>query len=189
MASQGSHVFQNTSFIRVYDRLHLALHDKEQAERIARHDFLNRDSYMVVEMDPEPEATIFVPSCLSCIHDFCQSVSKKELTSSRHKIVFCTRPDSISVARSVFLIGCHLIMGHNLGHEETFEAFQPVYDALQDVFACPHLSIKSCWHALRHAKTKGWVDFSDSELCPDDEPLFEEYLHYARYMHALKEIS
>ncbi len=179
------HNFQNTSFIRVCGRLHLALHDKDQAEKIAQHDFINRDSYIVVELNPEPDGdqgvtSEFVPSCLSCIHNFCQSVEKQELTSSRHKIIFCTRSDTSSVARSVFLIGCYLIMGHNLGHEETFEAFRPVHDALQDVLACPHLSIKSCWRALHHAKTMGWVDFRDPELCPDDEPLFEEYLHYAR---------
>jgi hypothetical protein len=126
----------------------------------------------------------FSPCSLEEIHEFAMKTWKMERTSKGKNIVFCTDPEPNLVSRSVFLIGCFLIMFHDLDHDQTYEKFTSVHDSLQDQMR-PHLSLLSCWRAVHRSKELGWIDFREvfDEAEEEEEPdsiQMEEYLHYSR---------
>jgi hypothetical protein len=179
--------FSDVSFFHIYDRFYLALHDRDQAEKLAQHEFIV--SYVIVPLhvlDQSSCADCFYPHSLTEIYEFDGIIRKVEIASERQNIVFCSDSRPVSVARSVFLIGCHIMMHHNLKPDEIYKAFEPLHHMLDTFIKEPHWSLQSCWRALDSAKRHRWVDFQQSFKAEsgiaDDEPLIEEYLHYARYI-------
>jgi hypothetical protein len=183
--------FPGRSFLQLFDHFFLSLHDPVQTRKIAKHEFVSNNSFVVVQclvqQDKEggskADPSEFSPCSLEEIHEFAVKTWKLERTSKGKNIVFCTDPEPDHVSKSVFLIGCFLIMFHDLDHDQTFEKFSSVHDLMQEQKQS-HLSILSCWRAVHRSKELGWIDFREvfdhEEEEEPDSIQMEEYLHYSR---------
>ena len=172
------------SSFQIYDQFNLALYEQEYAGKLAKNEF--NSSYLLAPLPnfDGSECPAFLPCSLAEIYEFDKEVQMLSISAGRRSIIFYCAPKSISVTRGAFLIGSHLIMSHDFLPDELYAAFKPIHKMLHCSNFGPHLSLESCWRALYMAKCHGWVDFrnrfrAESEVA-DDEPLIEEYLHYAR---------
>jgi hypothetical protein len=132
---------------------------------------------------------VFHPAFLGDILKFNATVGSLERKKPRMKLVFQAGRDRSIQAQMTFLLGCHMIMSHGVGFEETFLAFQTLYrDSTFNHFGQSGMSevcqsIKSCWRAMCYAKCLSWVDSNSFVNTNDGEDAssiqIDEYLHYA----------
>lgn len=160
-------VLPGRSFIHVHNRLYLALYDAKQAEIMAQHEL--KQNFLVVPIASlkacpihgiKEDSESFNPSSLIEIFKFDEMACTLERKNPQMKLVFCTGAGQSSQIRVAFLIGCHMIMSHGIGFEETHLAFKH-FHVLFERFspADGGVSVQSCWRALSRAKCLNWVDF------------------------------
>jgi SUMO ligase MMS21 Smc5/6 complex component len=108
-------------------------------------------------------------------------VSRRNFDS---RLVFAaTRSKSIQ-RKVAFLLGCHLIMSHDIGVDEVIESFIGVSEIVQEVDET-QVGLLDSWFAVHRAKSISWLNFGetfDSEA--ESNPVtinIEEYIHYARF--------
>ncbi len=93
------------------------------------------------------------------------------------RIVFQAGTDSSTQATIAFLMGCHMMLSHGLGFEETYLAFRRLHSIMEPQSCTgPQISVKSCLRAFCRAKCSEWITFIDK---PGSMHI-DEYLHYAR---------
>ena len=78
--------FPEISFIHILDQYYLALHDRDQAEKLAQHEFIV--SYIIVPLHVLEESSCaadekFCPHSLSEIYEFDGIIRKVEMVSGR----------------------------------------------------------------------------------------------------------
>ena len=177
---------RSVSFFHVHSRLYLALYEKGQAEILAKHEFQNkyiiRSPLSTVWSDAENG---FSPGSLSEVYQFDSSVKEMTRKNPEFRIVFSSGAGSELQVKTAFLIGCHMIMSHGIGFEETFLAFRPLHDKIESLTVSNRgklsVSFKSCLRAVCCAKCMNWVDFRDDLGVGGviGKIPMDEYLHYA----------
>ena len=177
--------------VLVHNRLYLALLGEKQAEIVARN--ILTLNYLVVPLSVSDVADIqstkdnetFEPPCLGDIFKFDEMASALERKHPRMKLVFHTGPNQTTQIGMAFLMGCHLIMSHGVGFEETFLTFRN-FHSISELKAngSADISITSCWRAFCCAKCLAWIEFNKvvCDSVHDDKCIhIDEYMHYARY--------
>jgi hypothetical protein len=130
--------------------------------------------------EPNQDATAFSAPSVEDIFRFDQMACALEARNPTHKIVFQSRLDQHSQAILVFLMGCHMMLSHGLGFEETYLAFGCLHRIMDPG---PQISVKSCLRAFCRAKCSNWITFKGPMTAsPGDNHSIhiEKYLHYAR---------
>ena len=160
------------SFIRVHKRLYLALFEPELAAVMALHE-LKQNFLVVHEASEACNDAAANPTSLITIYRYDQTARAAARQNPGCKLVFCAGAEPAQQARAAFLLGCHLIMSHELTSDRTYLAFQRFHDAFDAVpLAAPApdglssrgvgagaLGVPNCWAALATAKVLGWIDF------------------------------
>jgi hypothetical protein len=126
----------------------------------------------------------FLDLRLEDIYEFDRIACAVEATYPTKRIVVPTGSDSSSRATIAFLMGCHMMLSHGLGFEETYLAFRRLHSIMDPQSSNgPQITVKSCLRAFCRAKCFQWITFQDpSENSPDTQGSIQidEYLHYAR---------
>ena len=173
------------SFAPLNERLYLALYNKEQAERMAKH-FLKGKHLIIAQESSIKDETIkrkFEPSSLEEIYRLDTMMNTVMRRNSEFKVVVSAGTDVKHQVKVVFLLGCHMIMSHGLNSEQTHHLFA----SFEEFFAyeeCGQSHLISSWRAIHQAKSIGWIDFRERFELEQDEPGaidMEEYIHYSRY--------
>ena len=96
------------------------------------------------------------------------------------KLLICTGSEPIQQIRILKLIGCHLILSHEMGFEAACLAFRPFSDLLQD--QCSRsLSFETLLRSVCCAKCLNWINFTTDYIDSNDQGIMmDEYIHYAR---------
>ena len=173
-----------STFLRLHNRLSLALFDKTQAETIAQHELLKR-SYIMVGVDIERKKSACAnesPATLEeifvfdeCFNTFCRKNHEAE-------VVVYTGLELENQIKVVFLLGCHLIMTSDSHVHEVLSLFKAVDNLVGK--EGNGISVRHYWLAFRRAKELQWINFSetfDTHTYGSDCIAMDEYLHYARY--------
>jgi hypothetical protein len=173
----------------VHNRLYLALISPEQAGGIIQDEpsarFLLAPLSSLKKCEIENSAS-FAPSTLAEIYRFDEAARAQQRRHPCMKIVFPTGPHRTAQVKTAFMLGCHMIMSHGCGFEETFLAFKNVGQIFgESDIADNEVSVKSCWRAMCQAKCRNWIDFTMSEFsgrdhCQDSYIDMDEHMHYAR---------
>jgi hypothetical protein len=187
------------SFLHIHNRIYVALLDGEQTEIVSRH--VLTTNYLVVPLEMTDVDRIAVKACqgdlfgahpfhpafLGDILKFNETVSSLERRKPGMKLVFQAGRDENVQVQMAFLLGCHMIMRHGVGFEETHLAFQSLQVLVNESEsgACGDLGIciKSCWRAICYAKCQNWIDLFTAVNTSDGEDKrciqIDEYIHYA----------
>jgi hypothetical protein len=117
------------------------------------------------------------------IYEFDQMACAVEAKYPTQRIVFQTGSDQNAQATISFLMGCHMMLSHGLGFEETYLAFRRLHSIMDPPTRDgPQISVKSCLRAFCRAKCSEWITFKDPVAGSPDKPgtmHIDEYLHYA----------
>ena len=186
---------QSPSFLHVYNRIYLALLHEQHAEIISKS--ILTFNYVIVPLtrcqveveieqsQPGPSDRFHPPS-LGDIFKFDEIASSLQRKHPRMKLVFQAGEDKAIQLKMAFLIGCHMMMRHDCGFEETYLSFkgmQSLFDSKAPESA-DTVSITSCWRAFYCAKRLNWMEFDTvaTETTCDNRCIhMDEYMHYARW--------
>jgi hypothetical protein len=97
-----------------------------------------------------------------------------------NRVLVCTGFDTNRQARTLMLLGCHMVISQGMGFEETFLIFRPMQSTLKT-----HLIGISAFEVLLRAiccaKCLNWINFGlDSNNRPANCVQMDEFIHYAR---------
>ena len=179
----------SSDILHVYNNIYIAFGDIEQVKLTSRSD----ESIMLIPFIPiqrphdsgsAPEDKhLFQPSYLTAIWNFDEKVKGATKHHYGQKLVFCsTVPDMQSCARIAFLLGCHMIMTHGIGFEETYLAIRCILQRIAESSSL-ELAVETSLRAFCSARCLSWIDFSQNKLNKGAEHQsidMEEFVHYAR---------
>jgi hypothetical protein len=182
------------SFISIHNRLLLAAFDERISSAVFRK--LSVLNYVLVPLHQtkvtellqrEPQRRkrdTFIAPNMEDIYDFDEMACAFEAKYPTQKIVFQTGSDHGSQATIALLMGCHMMLRHGLGFEETYLAFRRLHSIIDpQPLNELRISVKSCLRAFCRAKCSEWITFKDPVEGSPDKPgsiNIDEYLHYAR---------
>jgi hypothetical protein len=130
--------------------------------------------------DSSHEAAAFSPPSVEDIFRFDQMACALETKNPTHKIVFQTKLDQHSQATHTFLMGCHMILSHGLGFEETFLAFRRLHSIMDPhPHNTPQISVKSCLRAFCRVKCSNWIIFKGPMAA---SPECSNSIHVEKYL-------
>jgi hypothetical protein len=187
---------RTVSFIRLHRRLYLSLFDPIRTSAVALHE-LNRKFVLVpynlscktavqqaemIEKGQVSLAEIYNFDCLM------RAVARQNPDS---KLIICAGLQPAVRARTVLLLGCHMLMSLGENLETTRRTFVPLSSLPGSPIPEDHpvdndgnmwsgeLTASSCWEALAAAKTNRWIDFDRPFVVGEEILCLEEYLHYS----------
>jgi hypothetical protein len=135
------------------------------------------------------EDEMFAVPDLRDIRDFHETVCALDRKSPTKMLVFQMGTDKACQATLAFLMGCHMMLSHGLGFEETYLSFGRLHSIMDPQSRDgPHISVKSCLRAFCRAKCFEWFMFNEhDDGLPEKHGTMhiDEYLHYARYQQAI----
>ena len=169
-----------------YARLHLALHDKRQAEVIAIHE-LNKKYLLLsfAQLKAQPGIKNVSISALASLETIFQFTSSLH-TFCRHNadvpIVIYSGAQIDCQIHTIFLLGCHLLMIHDCTEEDLLSMFHGTGTDLP--LDGGEFSLRDYWGALATVRDQSWLTFKESFNSPTYDSCIdiEEYLHYARFV-------
>ena len=184
------------SFVYIHNRIYLTLNDEKFSLSVIKSvsdlnfTIVNPHQSNIADMVQENRNTIAVPSelpfvvpSLKDISLFNCKVSDLERVNAAMKTVFQAGSDPTSQATLAFLLGCHMMLSHGLGFEETYLAVSRI-PSIKEPQGCEDscMSVRSCLRAFCRAKCHSWIRFTDpDEACEDTSSIhIDEHLHYAR---------
>ena len=104
---------------------------------------------------------------------------KNLLTKQTKHVLVCPGHGTNIQARTLLLLGGHLIMSQGMGFEETVLAFRPL-NALLQMNLHGVLSFEAMLRAVCCAKCLSWIDFGLEHAKQTDNGIqMDEYVHYA----------
>jgi hypothetical protein len=174
--------------IHIYGRLHLTLHDAEDAAKVALIDSETSNFLVIPKLSNDKKLDEageqgFDPSSLSEIFRFDQMICQIELKYPSQKLVLCAGRSMLLQARAAFLVGCHLIISRGNELEETYMALERLHGVFEKVSWNVGVSVRSCLSSIHTAKKRDWIDFRERfDTLPTKSrsiPI-QEYMHYAR---------
>ena len=188
---------QSVSFIHLHRRLYLSLFDPTCTSAVALHQ-LNRNFVLVpynlgsktslqhakiIERGQVSLAEIYNFDCMM------RAVARQNPES---KIITCAGVHPEVRARTILLLGCHMILSLGVTLDTTHGTFAP----LRSLPGCPipedhpvdsdgnlwseELTATSCWEALASAKANRWIDLDCPFVVGEGVLCVEEYLHYSK---------
>jgi hypothetical protein len=179
-----------SSFVLLRPGMFLALYDKKQAELIGQHE-LNRKRLVLVKgaryektydcNDQIGGAKRSTPACLEEIFMFDKKSNALRRQTAGDVIIFYTGTHARHQSKTIFLLGCHLMMSYNYSAAHVEHILQRLGHSLKSE-GCEFL-MTDYWGAMEVARGHGWVDFRESFDSPFNEcnfSMMDEYLHYAR---------
>jgi hypothetical protein len=86
--------------------------------------------------------------------------------------------DPVTQARSSFLLGCHLIMSHGLGFEETFLSLRPLHALFDQFSQMENISLENSLRAFCCAKCLNWIDF---RISTENDIQIDRFVHDVRW--------
>jgi hypothetical protein len=196
----AEHSAQSVSFIHLHRRLYLSMFDPMRSSIVALHE-LNRKFVIVpYNLGSNPslrqQAEIMEKGQVSLaeIYTFDCMMRAVARQNPNSKLVICAGAHSIVRARTVLLLGCHMILSLGVTLDNTQRTFAP----LRNLPGCPipeetpgddegnmwsgELTAANCWEAVATAKSHRWIDFDRPFAVGAEVLCVEEYLHYAEYV-------
>ena len=186
-------LMQSASFIHLHRRLYLSLFDPNRTFVVALHE-LNRNFVLVpynlgskkllwqVGKDQVSLAEIYNFDCMM------RAVARQNPDA---KLIICGGLRPVILARTILLLGCHMILSLGMAIDTVRSTFAP----LRSLPGCPipedhpvdsdgntwceELTAASCWEALSSAKSHRWIDFDCPFVVGEGVLCIEEYLHYS----------
>jgi hypothetical protein len=192
---------QNKSFFQVHDRLYISLFDASRTSQVAVHELTS--NFLIIPYDKIAKERLVNPILadsdelsIADIHDFDSMMSARARQNAGSKLVVCAGTLPVFRARTVVLLGSHMIISHGLSLETVARAFDPLRDLLQctvledsmrtaieDAVWAEELTASNCWGALSSAMAAGMIDFghpfAPSSDGDSDGVCIEELLHYS----------
>ena len=184
----------STDMLHIHNNLYIALSDMDILHGLPE---LKDGKFMLIPfncvrryqhemVNNLQEIELFQPCYLSAIYCFDEKV--KNISSKkceRCKLVFCaTSSDAKSRVKLAFLLGCHMIMTHGIGFEETHLSIRKIWNKFDDAKLLD-FSVGNALRAFCSAKCLNWIEFSKHSKNPDETHQtidMEEFDHYARWL-------
>jgi hypothetical protein len=175
--------------IHIFGRIHLTLHDADDATKVALIDSETSNFLIVPRLSNEIqqiEERGFGPSSLTEIFKFDEMICHLERKCPHQKLVMCAGRTYNLQARTAFLVGCHLIISQGIELEESYTALERLHGVFDHVSLSNGggLSVRSCLSAIHAAKKRDWIDFQERfDTLPNTTQSIQidEYMHYARW--------
>ena len=187
----------SVSFIRLHRRLYLSLFDPTSTSAVALHE-LNRN-YVLVPYNLESttslrQAEIIEQGQVSLaeIYNFDCMMRAVARQNSDAKLIVCGGLRPAILARTILLLGCHMILSLGVTLDTTRQTFAPLRSLPGRPIPEEHsvdsdgnmwseeLTAASCWEALASAKANRWIDFDCPFIVGEGVLCVEEYLHYSQ---------
>jgi hypothetical protein len=182
------------NFMYVHNRLLMASFDERQTPAIAK--IISSLNYVVAPFaqsrapdnnsldENQLQETFFDPPNIEDVIGFDVMACALEAKCPTQKVVFHSSHDQRAQGTLAFLLGCHMMLSHGLGFEETYLAFRRLHSLMDPQSRDgPQISVKSCLRAFCRAKCSNWIIFKDLAASPSESNLsihIRTYLHYAR---------
>ena len=114
--------------------------------------------------------------------EMARSISRRNPTQ---RLIFSAGSDLISRVHTSFLLGCHLMMSHDVDFDIVYPAFHRMHDILESLRSDDTgSSVFSGMRAIFQARKNCWIEFKETfEIGRTINPNLiakDEYLHYAR---------
>jgi hypothetical protein len=97
-----------------------------------------------------------------------------------HRILVCTGFESCRQAKTLMLLGCHMVLSQGMAFEEAFLIFRPLHSLIQTYYTGIS-AFEILLRAMCCAKCLNWIDFG---LACNSRPKgciqINEFFHYAR---------
>ena len=130
------------------------------------------------------EETGFSPSSLIDIYKFKSMADQVARRNPDSKLVFAAGAAAQEQMRTVFLIGCHLMMSLGIDPEGALKGFEK----FDEFFVCGEgqtVCMMDCWRCFHHAVVIGWIDFGEhfDMNGPNEGAIdIEQFMHYSRFV-------
>ncbi len=108
-------------------------------------------------------------------------IMRSLVQQQEHHVVVCTGVETNRQARTLMLLGCHMVMSQGMAFEETLLSFRPQQSLIQSHFRGV-LAFEVLLRAVCCAKCLNWIDFGldMSESAAESGIQMDEFIHYAR---------
>ena len=126
----SSSTSSKSSFFCAHQRIYIALYDKSQAERIAKHALhvnyviVSDNSDLREKQDFDGEEQDNFLCSLVDVYQFDKMANQTARRNADHKLVFPAGCDARHQLKVVFLIGCHMVLSHGLNEDQTFKVLK-----------------------------------------------------------------
>ncbi len=174
--------------IHIFGRLHLTLHDADDAAKVALLDSETSNFLVVPRLSngEQREEEEFNPASLTEIFQFNEMICRVERKYPSQKLVLCAGRSQLLQAQAAFLVGCHMIMSRGTDLEETYVVLERLHGVFERVSRSNSfgISLRSCLSAVYTAKERHWIDFQERFTSPpatSQSIQMDEYMHYARW--------
>ena len=178
-----------SSFFQVYEQIHVALYDEQQAERMSLHAITGkfimvpRNKSCKENSNSLSDRNGFYPSSLVDIYKFNEMSNQIARRNPDSKLIFLAGSSIEARSTVIFLIGCHMMMSLGMDVANVYQIFKKFDEFFADK-AGSKLHILDRWKAVERAANVGWIDFEERFNCEneyDDGTIdMEEFIHYAR---------
>ena len=180
----GSVVGSCRRLIHIHGRVYLTFYGEEDALQVAQHETSNYIVIPPLTLGENKKSNLTPPS-LSEIYKFDEMVQNAARKHPSKKLIFSSGSNLLIRVRTAFLIGCHLIVSHDLDFTSVYRAFDkmhPLFDAANPNNGTGS-SVSSSLRAIFRTKEHNWIDFKETFDIGPGSPTsiaMDEYLHYAR---------
>ncbi len=165
--------------------------------------FMELNSRLLVTLSSEERAHKFA-SCLECRiiepHSECSLIETVEnsipfsleevfrlditlgclIQRQARRVLVCTGFESNRQARTLMLLGCHMVLSQGMAFEEAFLIFRPLHSLIQTHFKGIS-AFENLLRAMCCAKCLNWIDFGVAcNNKPESCIQMDEFIHYAR---------
>lgn len=150
-------------WINLHSRIHVML-EADDAVGAADDKFFVDSSHAWEEIEKlqvKATAARTFPT-LNSIYLFDDMAKTIENTHKDIKLFFVVKDDVDDKIIISFLIGCHLVMSHGLGFEETYLSFKPWHNTFDQYMSHQGISLKHLLRSFCCAKCLDWIDFGIS---------------------------
>ena len=159
--------------VGIHGRVHLKCFEEEDTIGSVQHD---TSEYLVIAPSAI-DSKEHLPS-LTQIFKFDEMAGNIARKNPFQRLIFSAGKDSVSRVYTSFLLGCHLIMSHDVETEEVYSAFRRIHSMFTSDDTGS--SVRSGWLAVSRAKKNGWIDFKKAPINPNSIAM-DEYVRHARY--------
>ena len=173
--------------LHIHNNLYVSLTDVEQERRRSQPVdqkivLIPFNSVHCCEENSCEVGKAFQPSYLSAIYNFDAKIRNISAKCDGCKLVFSTSELAVCRVKLAFLLGCHMIMTHGIGFEETFLAIRQLFKLVGEGTTMTD-SVGNSLRAFCSAKCLNWIEFSKILKKTDGNQHtidMEEFDHYSR---------
>ncbi len=167
---------EGLKLMKINSRITVSLSSEETAQKFVECHIVEPRSKVVLTETGENSVSFSLEEMFE-FDDIMQKLVKGQVNRG---IIVCTGSETNRQARTLMLLGCHMVISQGMGFEEAFLIFRPLHSLIQT-----HLRGISAFEVLLRAmccaKCLNWISFGPAgNNRPESCIQMDEFVHYAR---------